>query len=161
MCKNLTVAYADLIGKRLVGWAVYNGSDYSFLSESNVRQRIKQGQCVNGLKLGEDGACTIDPEFAPFIMGKSGLSFTPIMRAEDDESEPVVNKYAALVRVVKSKGGSSYYFITNRCGLEVHGEAQLKTLLQIIPMGGVKLDSKGKLVVHPSVEVVDTESEAG
>lgn len=153
MCKKLTVAYADLIGKRLVGWACYNGSDYSFLSDSQIRQRLKEDtNSVNGLMLNEDEQVVIDPEFSGYLMGKSGLTFSPVLMV-DDSNEPAFNKYLACVKVEGKVNQRRFHFITNHCGYEVHEESKVKAMVEFIPMAGVKLDSKGKLVVHPNVDV--------
>lgn len=157
MCKKLTVAYADLIGKRLVGWACYNGTDFSFLSDTQVCKRLKGDNSVNGLKLSEDGEVVIDPEFSSYLMGKSGLNFSPVLLADDSE-EPSFNKYLACVKVEGKGNQRKFHFITNRCGYEVHEESQVRAMVEFIPMAGIKLDSKGKLVVHPNVDV---ENETG
>ena len=88
-------------------------------------------------------------------MGKSGLSFNPITAA-DDEDEPVMNKYYALVKVVKAKDGTKYHFITNRCGYEIFSEEQLKAMLAVLDMGGNQLGTDGALMVHGAVDVEDT-----
>ena len=153
MCKKVTVAYGDYIGTRLVGWCVYNGKDYSFISDKMVKGRIKQGDLVNGLTLDEEEKVVLDRTFAKCLMGKSGLGFEPIM--SEDEDETIVNKYYGLVKVVKAKEGNSYHFITNKCGYEVFTEEQVKAMLAIIDMGGIKLED-GSLMVHNSVDVEDT-----
>lgn len=151
MCKKLTVAYADLIGKRLVGWCLFNGSDYSFLSDTQVSKRLKEDtNSVNGLKLSEDGEVVIDPEFASYLMGKSGLNFSPVLMVDDEE--PSFNKYLACVKVEGKGNQRKFHFITNRCGYEVHEESQVRAMVEFIPMAGIRLN-KGKLVVHPNVEV--------
>ena len=154
MCKKLCVAYGDYIGNRLVGWCCWNGKDYSFISDKTVKAKIGNGDLVNGLAVDADGNVVIDLEFTKSLMGKSGLSFNPI--AADDEDEPVMNKYYALVKVVKTKDGTKYHFITNRCGYEIFSEEQLKAMLAILDMGGVKLGGDGALVVHGAVDVEDT-----
>ncbi len=154
MCKKMTVAYADLIGKRLVGWCLFNGKDYSFLSERQVKDRLQNGDAVNGLKLDENGAVVIDESFTRALMGKSGLTFGPVLTAGDEADEPVVNKYYALVKVVKDKNGNRYHFITNRCGYEVFDGTQVKAMLEVLSMGGVRLN-KGKVEVHKAVDVDD------
>ena len=156
MCKKLTVAYADQIGNRLVGWCVYNGKDYSFVSDKTVKNRINAGDLVNGLAVEEDKV-VLDKTFANCLMGKSGLGFEPIMA--EDEDEPVMNKYYALVKVVKSKDGNSYHFITSKCGYEVFSEEQVKSMLSIIEMGGIQMGSDGALVIHEAVDVEDTTGE--
>lgn len=157
MCKKLTVAYADQIGNRLVGWCCWNGKDYSFLSEKNLKAQIQQkGNLVNGLTVNEENAVVLDTTFAKCLMGKSGLGFEPIMA--EDEDEPVMNKYYALVKVVRAKEGSSYHFITSKCGYEVFTEEQVKSMLSIVDMGGIKLED-GSLVIHGSVDVEDTTGE--
>lgn len=153
MCKKLTVAYGDYIGSRMVGWCVFNGKDYSFISDKTVKARIKAGDLVNGLTLDEEEKVVLDKTFAKCLMGKSGLSFEPIMA--DDEDEPVMNKYLALVKVVKAKEGNSYHFITSRCGYEVFTEEQVKAMLAIMDLGGLKLGADGALVVHGAVDVQD------
>ena len=155
MCKRLTAAYLDRIGSRPVGWAVYNGKDYSFLSEKQVKTKIQQGILVNGLKLDAEENVVIDTEFTRNLMAKSGLTFQPIIEAEDDEVS-VMNKYYALVKVEKTDAETTYHFITNRCGREVFTEQKLKSLLEVMEFGGVKLSETGDLLIHPSVEVVDT-----
>ena len=155
MCKRLTVAYGEYIGNRHVAWVCYNGKDYSFLSDKQVKARMQAGDLVNGLRLDEDNNVCIDNEFTKSLMGKSGLTFAPIT-ANDGEDEPVMNKYYALVKVEQSKGGKLYHFITNRCGSEVFDESQLKAMLAVLDMGGVQLDSKGELKIHTAVEVVGT-----
>ena len=91
MCKKLTVAYGDFIGTRLVGWCVYNGKEYNFLSDKNVKAQIQKGNLVNGLTVNEENAVVLDTTFAKCLMGKSGLGFEPIL--SEDEDEPVMNKY--------------------------------------------------------------------
>jgi len=156
MCKKLTVAYGDYIGSRMVGWCVFNGKDYSFISDKTVKSRIKEGNLVNGLTLTEEGDVAIDQEFTKSLMGKSGLSFNPITAADDEGDEPVMNKYYALVKVVKAKDGTKYHFITNRCGYEIFSEEQLKAMLAVLEMGGVRMSESGALMVHRAVEVEDT-----
>lgn len=153
MCKKLTVAYGDYIGSRMVGWCVFNGKDYSFISDKTVKARIKAGDLVNGLTLDEEEKVVLDKTFAKCLMGKSGLSFEPIMA--DDEDEPMMNKYLALVKVVKAKEGNSYHFITSRCGYETFTEEQVKAMLAIMDLGGLKLGADGALVVHGAVDVED------
>ena len=152
MCKKLTVAYGDYIGQRMVGWCVFNGKDYSFLSDKQVKARLAAGDLVNGLRLNDEGSVAIDKEFTPMLMGKSGLAFSPITGPDDTDDEPVMNKYYALVKVIKDKAGDRYGFITNRCGYEEFTSDELKAMLTVLTMGGVKLD-KGKLVVHKEVDV--------
>jgi len=155
MCKKITVAYADYIGSRLVSWICWNGKDYSFVSDKAVKSRIKEGNLVNGLALDEENNVVIDQEFTKSLMGKSGLCFNPIVAAES-EDEPVMNKYYALVKVVKGKDSTNYHFITNRCGYEVFTEEQVKAMLAILDMGGIKLGADGTLVIHKAVDVEDT-----
>lgn len=153
MCKKVTVAYGEYIGNRHVAWVCYNGKDYSFLSDKQVKARLQIGELVNGLRLDEEKNVCIDKEFTKSLMGKSGLSFTPILAVGDEETDAVMNKYYALVRVEQSKAGKLYHFITNRCGHEVFDETQLKAMLAVLDMGGVQLDSKGELKIHKGVEV--------
>ncbi len=154
MCKKMTVAYADYIGSRLVAWCCWNGKDYSFVSDKAVKARIKEGNLVNGLVLDEEGNTVLDKTFAHCLMGKSGLGFEPIL--SEDEDEPVMNKYYALVKVVKGKDGISYHFITSKCGYEVFTEEQVKSMLAILDMGGIKLGEDGSLMIHGAVDVEDT-----
>ncbi len=156
MCKKMSVAYGDFIGQRLVGWCVFNGKDYSFLSDKQIKARLGAGDQVNGLALDAEGNVVIDKEFTKVLMGKSGLAFNPITAAEDDGDEPVMNKYYALVKVSKDKDGKQYHFITNRCGYEDFTQEQLKAMLSVMDMGGVRLDKKGKVIVHKGVEIEDT-----
>lgn len=159
MCKKLTVAYGDFIGQRMVGWCVFNGKDYSFLSDKQIKTKLEQGVLVNGLKLDEDGRVVIDKEFTPNLMGKSGLTFSVISSADDVDDDTVMNKYYALVKVLKSKGGNQYQFISSRCGTEVFTEPQLKAMLSVMPLGGVRLDGKGKVVVHKGVDIDGDQTE--
>ena len=154
MCKKLTVAYVDYIGSRLVGHCVYNGKDYSFMSDKAVLKKLTSGDLVNGLTLdAEKNEVVIDKEFTKVLMGKSGLSFNPIMAGDTEGGEPVMNKYYALVKVVKSKNGNSYHFITNRCGHEIFSEEQLKAMLAVLDMGGVRIGDNGDLVIHKDVDM--------
>lgn len=153
MCKKSTVAYGDFIGQRMVGWCVFNGKDFSFLSDKQVKARLQIHEQVNGLKLDAEGNVVIDQEFTKTLMGKSGLTFKPILPADNEDEEPVMNKYYALVHVTKGETGKKYHFITNRCGMEVFDENQLKAMLEVMDMGGVRKDEKGSLSVHKAVEV--------
>ena len=71
----------------------------------------------------------------------------------EDEDEPVMNKYYALVKVVRGKEGNRYEFITSRCGYEVYTEDQVKSMLSIIDMGGIQMGADGSLVIHKAVDV--------
>lgn len=156
MCKKSTVAYGDFIGQRMVGWCVFNGKDFSFLSDKQIKARLQIHEQVNGLKLDAEGNVVIDQEFTKTLMGKSGLTFKPILPADNADEEPVMLKYYALVKVTKDKAGNKYHFITNRCGMETFDEAQLKAMLEVMDMGGVRKDEKGSLSVHKAVEVEGT-----
>lgn len=113
---------------------------------------------MNGLTLTEDEKVVLDKTFANCLMGKSGLGFEPIM--SEDEDEPMMNKYLALVKVVKAKESNSYHFITSRCGYEVFTEEQVKAMLAIMDLGGIKMDKNGALMIHKVVDVEDsTESQ--
>lgn len=151
MCRKITVAYADHIGNRRVGWCVFNGKDYSFISDKTVKNRIKQGDLVNGLTLDEAENVVLDTTFAKCLMGKSGLSFEPIMT--EDENEQIMNKYYGLVKVVKSKDGNRYEFITSKCGYETFTEEQVKSMLSIVDMGGIQMGDDGSLIIHKAVDV--------
>lgn len=156
MCKKLTLAYVDYIGSRLVGHCVYNGKDYSFLSDKAVQKKLASGDLVNGLTLDEEGKVVMDKEFTKVLMGKSGLSFNPVTVADSEDDEPVMNKYYALVKVVKAKEGNTYHFITSRCGYEVFSEDQLKAMLAVLDMGGVQMGPNNQLVIHKGVDLEDT-----
>lgn len=153
MCKKSTVAYGDFIGQRMVGWCVFNGKDFSFLSDKQIKTRLQSNEQVNGLTLDADGNVVIDQEFTKSLMGKSGLTFKPIVPADNEDEEPVMNKYYALVKVSKDKSGIKYHFITNRCGMETFDETQLKAMLEVMDMGGVRKDESGALVIHKAVDV--------
>ena len=153
MCKKSTVAYGDFIGQRMVGWCVFNGKDFSFLSDKQIKTRLQSNEQVNGLTLDADGNVVIDQEFTKSLMGKSGLTFKPIVPADNEDEEPVMNKYYALVKVSNDKSGAKYHFITNRCGAETFDETQLKAMLEVMDMGGVRKDESGALVIHKAVDV--------
>lgn len=55
--------------------------------------------------------------------------------------------------MVKAKEGNSYHFITSKCGYEVFTEEQVKAMLAIMDLGGIKLGADGALVVHGAVDV--------
>ena len=130
------------------------------MSDKQVKARLKAGDLVNGLKLDDEGVVVIDKEFTTMLMGKSGLTFSPISAADDENEDSVMNKYYALVKVEQSKNGKLYHFITNRCGHECFDEVQLKSRLGIMNMGGVKMNDKGKILIHPAVEVNMAEERA-
>ena len=67
----------------------------------------------------------------------------------------MANKYYAVVRVIRGKAGTMYELVTNRCGLSVVDEAKLKAMASLIEIGGVQLDSKGRVVLHKGVTVDD------
>ena len=154
MCKKFTAAYLDRIGSRPVGWCLHNCKDFCFMSEKQVKTKMQQGVLVNGLKLDEEGNVVIDTAFTKNLMAKSGLAFQPILEADEDEVS-VMNKYFALVKVLKTETETTYHFITNKCGYEVIHENKLKSLLEMMDFGGVGLASDGLLVIHKGVDVVD------
>ena len=45
---------------------------------------------MNGLKLDAEGNVVIDQEFTKTLMGKSGLTFKPILPADNEDEEPVM-----------------------------------------------------------------------
>ncbi len=151
MCKA-TVIYEEKLGKRREGWCVYLGKtrDFTFYSDKQIKAKIAQGEQINGLRIDENGNIVMDEAFTTSLLAKTGLAtFTPIL---EDEDGTISNKYYALVRVIKSKAGSEYELVTNRCGLEVVTEDRLKTMLTLVPVGGVKLDSSGSLEVYEGIQ---------
>lgn len=149
-----TVAYGDFIGRRLVGWCLFNGQNYSFLSEKQVKAKLELGISVNGLKLNEEGKVVVDTDFARNLMAKSGLSFRFILEEQEKDLAPM-NRYYALVEVQKTEKGSSYHFITNHCGYEILTEDKVKSLFDIVEFGGIKCSESGELLVHAGVNMTD------
>lgn len=144
MCKA-TVVYEEKLGKRREGWCVYLSKtrDFTFFSDKQVKERIAQGEKINGLTLDANNNVVMDEAFSTSLPAKTGLSnFTPILENGDGV---ISNKYYALVRVLNSKSGNEYELVTNRCGLEVVSEEKLLAMLTLIPVGGVKLNSAGGL----------------
>lgn len=151
MCKA-TVVYEEKLGKRREGWCVYLNKtrDFTFYSDKQVKEKIAQGEKINGLKLDANNNIVMDEEFTTSLLAKTGLAtFTPILENEDDA---ISNKYYALVRVLNSKAGNEYELVTNRCGLEVVKEEKLRAMLTLISVGGVKLNSAGGLDVYENIE---------
>lgn len=149
MCK-FTVAYLDRIGSRPVGWCLFNGKDYGFFSDKQVKAKLQQGILVNGLKLDKENTVVIDTDFTTNLMAKSGLTFQPLLAPDGDEAS-IIHKYYALVQVEKTEKETLYTFITNKCGYEVFSEQKVKTTLAFAELGGVRLDEAGNIVVHQGV----------
>lgn len=152
MCKA-TAVYEEKLGKRREGWCVYleKSRDFTFWSDKQIKAKLASGETVNGLMVNEGGEVVMDDTFTTALLSKSGLAnFTPIRENEDGN---LSNKYYAVVRVVRDKAGAMYELVTNRCGLSMVDEAKLKAMAGLIEIGGVQLDSKGKLVLHKGVTV--------
>lgn len=151
MCKA-TAVFEEKLGKRREGWCVYldKSRDFTYYSDKQVKVKIQGGEAINGLTVNAAGEVVMDESFTTGLLSKSGLTtFTPIK--EEDGS--LANKYYAVVRVMGDKARRTYELVTNRCGLEVVDEERLKAMLSLIGVGGVRLDDKGRLVFHGSVEV--------
>ena len=154
MCKA-TVIYEEKLGKRREGWCVYleKSRDFTFWSDKQVKARLAAGEVVNGLTTSESGEVVMDESFTTALLSKTGLAnFAPICESEDGS---LANKYYAVVRVIRSKAGTMYELVTNRCGLSLVDEAKLKAMASLIEIGGVQLDAKGRVVLHKGVTVDD------
>ncbi len=151
MCKA-TVVYEEKLGKRREGWCVYLNKtrDFTFYSDKQVKEKMAQGEKINGLKLDANNHVVMDEAFTTSLLAKTGLAtFTPIFENED---AAISGKYYALVRVLNSKAGNEYELVTNRCGVEMVSEGKLLAMLTLISIGGVKLNSTGGLDVCETVE---------
>ena len=60
--------------------------------------------------------------------------------------------------MIRSKAGAMYELVTNRCGLSMVDEAKLKAMASLIEIGGVQLDSKGRVVLHKGVTVDESQT---
>ena len=150
MCKA-TVVFEEKLGKRREGWCVFleKSRDFTFYSDKQIKNKIFNGELVNGLKVGESGEVVMDEEFTTSLLSKSGLStFTPIKENEDGN---IANKYYAVVTF--DKDSNSYELVTNRNGLEVVDESRLRAMLSLIEIGGARLDNKGRVVLHRGVTI--------
>ena len=161
MSKTYVVAYSDNIGQRRVSWCLFNGKDFGFYSDRQIVNLISQGNKVHGLKMDAEGKLVIDESYTSYLMVKSGMTFTPSAVEGACADSNLVNKYYALTCVMKNQKAATYHFITNRCGVEELDEAQVKTLLDVTDLGGVKMDTRRKLVVHPAVNVIELGGDDG
>lgn len=150
MCKKLTAVYLETLGSRKIGWHLWNGLEAVGMTETQLRGYIQNGGQINGLRLNEQGKIEIDPEWGGMMLAKSGINtFSPIA----PDTELIAAKSFMLVRVVQGSKANRYEFITNRWGHECMEEDQVKAMLTIMPMGGIRLEGK-KLVVHKDVEIL-------
>lgn len=157
MCKA-TVVFEEKLGKRREGWCVYleKSRDFTFWSDKQVKARLTAGEVVNGLTISEGDEVVMDEAFTSSLLSKSGLAnFTPIRENEDDN---LTNKYYAVVRAIHSNTGMMYELVTNRCGLSLVDETKLKAMASLIEIGGVQLDSKGRVVLHKGVTVEESQA---
>jgi len=161
MSKTYAVAYSDNIGQRRVSWCLFNGKDFGFYSDKQIVNLISQGNAVLSLKVDAEGKLVVDESYTPYLMVKSGLGFMPAAVEGGSLDNNLVNKYYALTCVMKNHKTATYHFITNRCGVEELDEAQVKTLLDVTDLGGVRMDAKRRLVVHPAVDVIELGSDDG
>ena len=151
MC--MTAIFEEKLGKRREGWCVYlsKSRDFTYLSDKQIKVKLGQGEKVNGLMVNENDEVIMDEGFTISLLSKSGLNtFVPL---KDNEDSNFSGKSYALVKVMKSKGCNRYELVSNRCGLEIVDEDRLKAMLSLIGVGGVRMDDKGKLVIHTGVDV--------
>ena len=155
MCKKLTAVYLETLGSRKIGWHLWNGAEAVGMTETQLRSYMRDGGVVNGLRLTEDGTTEADPDWGGVMLAKSGINtFSPI----DPDADLIAAKSFMLVRVVQGSKANRYEFITNRWGRECMEEDQVKAMLTIMPLGGVRLDGK-KLIVHKDVEILKDPSD--
>ena len=83
MCKA-TVVYEEKLGKRREGWCVYLNKtrDFTFYSDKQVKEKIAQGEKINGLKLDANNNIVMDEEFTTSLFLKmrmmpSATNITP------------------------------------------------------------------------------------
>lgn len=148
-----TVIFEERLGKRREGWAVYlnKTQDFTWYRDKQVKGKIAAGEKVNGLMVTESGEVVMDEAFTTGLLAKTGLAtFTPIKEDEDSG----VSKYFTVTRVIKGgKAGDRYELVSNRFKVEIVDGERLKALLSLISVGGARLDEKGKVVIHKSVEI--------
>lgn len=116
MCKA-TAIYEARLGKRREGFCVYLNKtrDFTYYSDRQIRNKIQSGENINGLMVNDAGEVVMDEGFTTGLLAKTGLAtFTPIKESEDSS---ITNRYYAVVRVIKSKVGTSYELVSNRCGV--------------------------------------------
>lgn len=154
------VIFEERLGKRREGWAVYlnKSQDFTWYSDKQIKARLAIGERVNGVTVTESGEVVMDETFTTGLLAKTGLAtFTPIKEDEDSG----VAKYFAVTKVIKGgKAGDRYELVSNRFKLEVVDSDRLKALLSLISVGGARIDSKGKVVIHEGVEVNETPEES-
>lgn len=154
MCKA-TAIYDERLGKRRIGFCVFlhQSGEFTWFSDRQVKAKIAKGEQVNGLTVNEAGEVVMDETFTTGLLVKTGLAtFTPI-NGEEGEG---LSKYFAVTRVLKGgKGGNQYSLVSNRFKVDTVSEEHLKVLLSLASVGGAKLDAKGRVVVHPGVDVVE------
>ena len=152
MCKA-TVIFEEKLGRRREGWCVYlnQSRDFTWFSDKQIKSKIAAGEKINGVCVNEAGEVVMDEAFTTGLLAKTGLAtFTPIKEDEDSG----VSKYFAVTRVIKGgKAGDRYELVSNRFKLEVVDSDRLKALMSLISVGGARIDSKGKVVIHEGVEV--------
>ena len=160
MCKKMTANYVEVLGTRRIGWQLWDGQQMQGMTDVQIRNYIRGGGVVNGLKLEDDGTVVPDPEWCHadteagvVILEKSGVNtFSPL----DPDANLVAAKSFTLVKVERRGKELTYYFLTNRWAVEAMQEDKVRAILTLMPMGGVWLEGK-RLAVHPQVEVVDVE----
>ncbi len=148
MCKMRIVVNQLVLGNRELGWALFDGKGVMELTSNQIKQLIKAGTKVCGLKIDEVGLLDLDLEgfFTTNMAVHSHIDcYKPMIEGS------MVNNFYVCIGKHDENGSTVYDCISSRFEQAKFTEADLKAFLKIgVVSGGAKLE--GDKIVLASLE---------
>ena len=154
MSKKTVICRIDLGMTRIAGYTLYDSDSKEFqeTTPGEVKKLVSRGE-VNGLKL-VDGQIGLDTEGfnTRNLMVKSGVGkYRPLY-----PTSSIVNCMYAVVRVINVNDEFDIYeIISNKCGRRDIYYSELKILMKMGNVSGVRLDANGDIEVCQGVKIED------
>lgn len=149
MCKMRVVVLREMLGSRETGWTLWSGKDVMEMTATQIKNCIKAGNKVCGLKIGESG--NLEPDMDGFYCSnimehRHCGSYTPMI-----EEGCMANLFYICIGSHEEAGNTVYDCISTRFEQINLSEGDLRAYLKlgIVSAGAMIVDDK---VVLASLE---------
>lgn len=149
MCKMRVVVLREMLGSRETGWTLWSGKDVMEMTANQIKNCIKAGTKVCGLKIGESG--NLEPDMEGFYCSnimehRHCGSYTPMI-----EEGCMANLFYIVIGSHEENGNTVYDCISTKFEQLSLSEGDLRAYLKlgIVSAGAKIVDDK---VVLASLE---------
>ena len=145
MCEMYVAVRREMLGAREIGWSLWTGKEVLETTATGIKEMIKEGKHVAGLKVGEDGSLELDKEgfyTVNMIEHRAAGNYKAMV-----DRDHLLNVMYTVIGKSEENGNIEYECISNKWEKLRISEADIRAYIKLgMICSGAKLDGNDILV---------------